>query len=461
VTDTKAKVRREVVFISKATPGDDEFVLWLAPRLEAAGYTVFADILSLEPGDRWRKQVTATLQNKSIKALLCCRDSSLEKDGVQEEIGIATDLVKELNDSRLIIPLRLEKFKRLFGIGELQYVDFVGSWASGLRDLLDTLDKQGVLRSPGKVVINPNWENYKKRLAIKVDEAPEVLTSNWLRISRVPETIRYYQPPGAVNHSLMERTCSEAAFPAELYLRGFFSFALPDEVDNAFAAVGKFVVHSEHNLQELLEKGSEVPMIAVREVRDLLVSMFRKSWENHCRARGLYEYVFSKQPGFHVTKDHVPLGKRIQWGRQEQRRSSMLRNSARGKVWQYGVSGSVHFWPFLHFRIKSRVLFAELAGKEAGAVFDAADQQHRLRRSICKGWRNKAWHGRFMAFLELLADQLPHIELSLCHSCSLRLDVSPFLVTAPITTTLRDAMPDEGEEQDESTLGNLDQEDDA
>ena len=44
-----AKVVRGVVFISKATPGDDEFVLWLAPRLEETGYTVFADILSLGP----------------------------------------------------------------------------------------------------------------------------------------------------------------------------------------------------------------------------------------------------------------------------------------------------------------------------------------------------------------------------------------------------------------------------
>jgi len=35
---------RGILFISKATPEDDEFVLWLAPRLEAAGYTVFADI---------------------------------------------------------------------------------------------------------------------------------------------------------------------------------------------------------------------------------------------------------------------------------------------------------------------------------------------------------------------------------------------------------------------------------
>jgi len=36
----KAGEKRETVFISKATPCDDEFVLWLAPRLEAAGYLV-------------------------------------------------------------------------------------------------------------------------------------------------------------------------------------------------------------------------------------------------------------------------------------------------------------------------------------------------------------------------------------------------------------------------------------
>jgi hypothetical protein len=28
---------RDVLFISKATPADDELVLWIGPRLEAAG----------------------------------------------------------------------------------------------------------------------------------------------------------------------------------------------------------------------------------------------------------------------------------------------------------------------------------------------------------------------------------------------------------------------------------------
>jgi hypothetical protein len=115
---------RDVVFISKGTPEDDNFVVWLAPRLEAQGYRVFADILSLDGGDRWRKELTATLQQRAIKMLLCCRDLTLAKTGVQEEIGIAEDLAKELGDPAFIIPLRLERFRKLFGIGELQYIRF-------------------------------------------------------------------------------------------------------------------------------------------------------------------------------------------------------------------------------------------------------------------------------------------------------------------------------------------------
>jgi hypothetical protein len=451
---------RNVIFISKATPGDDEFVLWLAPRLEAAGYAVFADILSLEPGDRWRKQVTGTLQNDAVKMLLCCRDSTLDKTGVQEEIGIAEDLVKDLKDPRFIIPLRLEKFKKLFGIGELQYVDFVGSWAKGLRDLQDTLEKQDVPCASGEVGINPNWENYKKRLAIKVEPAPETLTANWLRISAVPDIVRYYQPPGAINHTLMEQTCRDSPFPAEIHNRGFFSFAIPDEIDGIFANVGRFVIHSEHKLSDFLEKGSESPTIRSHEAQNLVSTMYRRAWENFCRAKGLYQYQFSLQSAFHVTEAQIPLGRKIPWGRKGGRRSSMLRNSSAGKVWQYGVSATPWRWPYPHFRLKARVIFAELASGKAGAVFEDTDVQHRLRRSVCKGWRNKAWHGRFMAFVELLSGESPFIELPLSGASALKLDAHPVLFTSPVTTALPDAMADDAEEADTTTLGNFNPEED-
>jgi len=443
---------REVVFISKATPEDDEFVLWIAPRLEAAGYKVFADILTLEPGDRWRRQITDTLQNKAVKMLLCCRDATLNKIGVQEEIGIATDLVKELNDPRFIIPLRLEPFKKLFGIGELQWVDLLGSWADGLYDLLDTLEKQGVPRAATVSAINPNWENYRKRLAVKVENAPEVLTSNWLRVASVPDTIRYYYPPGPINHESMVRACRESIVPAEIYQRGFFSFASPEEVERDFS-FAIFEIQCELNLVDLVENGSQSPGIRPHEARNLISSLFRRAWENLCRSKGLYEHAFASQTAFHVSETQMPLGKRVPWGRQGLRRSSMLRNSAGGKVWQYGVSASLFFWPLPHFKLKARVLFAELNGNRAGGVIGDTDVQHRLRRTICKGWRNKVWHGRLIAFLELLSGDSTVILVHLSGSSAITLDDRPMLFTSPVTTALPDAMEDDAEESDDSTLG--------
>jgi hypothetical protein len=209
--------------------------------------------------------------------LLCCRDSTLRKDGVQEEIAIAEDLAKELNDPRFIIPLRLEKYKKLFGIGGLQYIDFVGSWAQGLRDLLESLDRQSIPRSTDRIIINPNWEAYRKRLATKIEESPEVLTTNWLRIATIPEAIRYYQPTGAVDHSIMQTACNGWR-PAELYLRGFFSFAAPEEIECNFANVGRFSLR-ERELADFLEKGIDSPDIRPQEAKNIVSSMFRKSWE--------------------------------------------------------------------------------------------------------------------------------------------------------------------------------------
>lgn len=445
---------RKIIFISKGTPEDDDFVLWLAPRLEAQGYTTFADILSLEPGDRWRQEITSTLQDKAVKMLLCCRDVTLAKTGVQEEIGIASDLVKELDDPRFIIPLRLEKYKKLFGIGELQYINFEGRWAEGFQELLDTLGRQGVPGDSGRAAINPNWENYKKRHAIKIEDTPERLTSNWLRVSEIPDTIRYFQPTGAINHPALYEECRDFRYPAEVYLRGFFSFCNLPEINEALSHVGRFSQGGEIPLIEFLENGAGTPSIRGREASNIVKSMFRQAWISYCRERKLLEYFYSQYSGFHVTDEHVPVGKRLPWGKQGERRSSMLRNKAQGKIWQFGVTAFPDFWPFAHFKLKSRVLFAEVDGDKAGSLFADKDLQHRFRRRICKGWRNKQWHGRLMAFLELLSEDQAFLKLPLASNAFVKLDASPILFTSPVTTVLPDVMDDADEEGDDDTLGN-------
>jgi hypothetical protein len=443
---------RTVVFISKVTPGDDEFTLWLALRLEAAGYTVFADIVTLEPGDRWRKEITKTLQMRAVKMLLCCRDSTLARENVQEEIGIASDLVKELGDPKFIIPLRLEPYKKVLGIGELQYIDFVRGWAFGLGRLLDTLKRQKVPIET-RAEINPNWETYRRRSAVSIKNEPERPTSNWLRVLEAPDVIRYFEPTGAVDREALARMCSVSRYPAVPQSQGFFSFGAEPEINTAFASLGRFAAKHEIGLLQFIAEDCEAFDLKKRDASNMVVSMFRMAWERYCRDRGLLEYKYSKMIGFHASKDTAKIGQKIPWGRQGEQRSSMLRNIARGHVWQFGVSGLPAFWPFPHFKLKSRVLFAPVVGTEAGNPLDDPKKQHRLRRTVCKGWRNKQWHGRMLAFLELLSGDAPYISLPLGETAHIRLEPSPMLFSSPVSTYLPNQLTDEQEEEDETTLG--------
>lgn len=452
---------RTVVFLSKATPGDDEFAMWLAPRLEAEGYVVFADILALQPGDRWRREITETLQNRAVKMLLCCRDSTLAKEGVQEEIGIALDLCKSIGDKNFLIPLRLEPYRKIFGIGELQYIDFVRGWGQGLSKLLEALKRQRVPADRKAAKINPNWEVYRLRNAVPLLSQPERLTSNWLRVSECPDCLNYYEPVGAIDRNRLGRACGNAAFPIVAANIGVLTFADPADLNEVMSQVGRFTLKEQRSLLSLLAEGWPQLAIARQDASNVVHSMFRQAWISFCRRRGLLEFIYaSSVSGFHADQAQIKIGQRIPWGGQGERRWSMLRNVARGHVWSYGVTALPSFWPFPHFKLKSRVLFAPLVGTEAGAVLDDTKKQHRLRRSVCKGWRNKQWYGRMLAFLELLSGQTAFIRLSLAPGADIVLDATPLLFTSPVSTRLPDELEDEQEELDESTLGRPSPEDD-
>jgi hypothetical protein len=120
-------------------------------------------------------------------------------------------------------------------------------------------------------------------------------------------------------------------------------------------------------------------------------------------------HFFATQTAFHIGEAQTPLGKRIPWGRRASDGPPCCATAPVARSGNMAVSATPAFWPYLHFKLKARVLFAELAsGNRAGAVIGDTAIQHRLRRTICKGWRNKQWHGRLMAYLELLAGECSH-----------------------------------------------------
>jgi hypothetical protein len=268
----------------------------------------------------------------------------------------------------------------------------------------------------------------------------------------MPDVVRYYEPTGALDIFAMYSACRESAFPTEGLSRGFLTFANVDEVNTAFSSVSRFAAKKEWPVMEFLESGFPEENIKPSDASNKLHSMFRSGWERLCRERGLLEYEYSNAPGFHASKALVKIGARVPWGQQGENRSSMLRNKAKGYVWQFGVTAFPSHWPFFHFKLKSRVLFAKPKDDDADNPLDSKRTQHRLRRSICKGWRNKQWHGRMMAFLEILAGEAATIKIPLSPSLFVRVEAHPILFTSPVTTALPHAMTYDAEEDDDSTM---------
>lgn len=448
---------RETIFISKATPGDDAFVLWLAPRLEAAGYTVFADVLGraggngLRPGDRWRAKLTDMLQNGAIKMLLCCTTETLRRRGVQEEIGIAEDLAGELDDPNFIIPLRLEPFKKVFGIGELQYIDFHRRWASGLVELVDRLVELEVPRSKN-TDLSMEWLNARAYYGTRARQEPEVLTSNWLRIDALPDDLQFLEAKGPISAKQLQKVVNTSQFPCVAHGGGLLSFASGVDLDSEGSHNHAFEIIESKDLMEFIDVGHEARAIEQREARNLTMNLLRQAWEKQCLSKGLSPYAFSKGTAFHVGDDLLDIGKRISWGRQGERRSSMLRNHSRGKLWEYGVEAIPSLYPFPHYKLRGRVRFSERLDGKASKIITDKRAQFRLRRSVCSGWRNNRWHGCLMAFLELISGESPLIALRAGAGQFVELDGMPVQATSPVTARQTSKQDEDYEEEDRSTL---------
>ena len=63
-----------------------------------AGYEVWADVLRLKAGDDWQRKLEDGLRNRACKVLLVANQKAVEKQGVRNEIQIASDVARKIGD---------------------------------------------------------------------------------------------------------------------------------------------------------------------------------------------------------------------------------------------------------------------------------------------------------------------------------------------------------------------------
>jgi hypothetical protein len=415
---------REALFISHASsPQDNAFTLWLGAKLTALGYVVFADVLRLRGGDDWERVLEEAIRTKAAKVLLAANPLAMQRQGVRNEITIATQTAKRIDDASFIIPLRLAPFEPQLQIAHAQYLDFSKSWAAGLSDLLALLAELNIPRA-GDSSHTDIWRGVQLKDARAVSSTPERLGSNWLVINALPAQIRFYDFKAGISLGSAERAIRESPIPIAAHTRGFISFAPMHQLQDYFGSNLPLELVAECTIDAFLQEGWSELNLLVRETRSKFSDIVRRSMDAFFLIKGLEAFEFaSEQLAWWPTAGHASvrrLGFRWPDGSGGSRQI-VGRSNKRGFCWHYGVSCWGRTTPVRHVRVRGRVIFTS-DGKEP--IGDAR-RLHRQRRSFCKSWRNDKWRDLLSAFWFWLADGAAFVDVPLGEEVAMRLQLPP------------------------------------
>lgn len=436
---------RPAIFISHASPEDNAFTLWLGAKLAALGYEVWADVLRLRGGDDWQRKLEHALRTRAAKVLLVANPRAVDKQGVRNEIQIASDVARKIGDQEFIIPLRLAPFEAPFLIAHAQYIDFQRGWAAGLAELLDVLSATYKLprQSSDQSAI---WREVQVIHARTVSATPERLISNWLAIEQLPAKLRFFELRAGAERAAQARI-KDAPLPVVPFRQGFLTFARMDELQDHFDPSLPLKLRGERLLDGFLEDGWSMFDIARVDARNKFSDLARQAIETALRARGLKEFALSGfQTAWWVPLDAAPTGKvAFRWDDISGLRQIQGVSAKRRMNWHFGVSVAVRTAPLRHARIISRLIFTEDGQKP----FEDPAKMHRLRRSFAKTWRNARWRDMLLAFLHWLAEGGAKWRVPVTSDEALVLTLPPVTWMAPVGMPL-DAETPEVDDDDPS-----------
>lgn len=432
-TVTKAPadaVERQAIFITHANPEDNSFALWLGAKLSVLGYEVWADILRLHGGDDWQRKLERALRVRAHKVVVVANARAVKKQGVRNEIQIASEVGKKIGDDEFIVPLRLGPFEAPFLIAHRQYIDFETGWARGLAELLDTLRAFGTprIRDAGGDL----WRQIQLQNSRHLAPVPESLVSNWLRIADTPATIKHYDFDAAISIDSAQARKERAPWPLAPFRRGFLSFASIEDLQGHFGSTLPLAVREERNVGAFLDFGWPELHVDRRAARNLFSDLGRQTMERLFQDRGLVPYTLaSGRLAWWAPRDGAPTELvSFRWGDVAGKRQLQGTSVRRSMHWHYGVSTSVRSRPFPHVRLISRLVFTS----DGRQPFDDARRMHRTRRSFARSWRNARWRDMLLALLHILSNGRDAIRAPVGTACDLVLELPPLSWVAPVST---------------------------
>lgn len=436
---------RDHLFISYATE-DWPFVEWLALRLTAEGYKVWCDRLKLLGGESYPKDIDDAIKDGTFRFLAVLSRNSIKKPNPVKERTLALNLAKERGQN-FVIPINLDGLSSTdidWMFSDITYLPFFLSWAEGLAQLLENLEKSGAPKDfkNGRSAA-ASWFD-TKGLIIRRDER---LWSNVARITELPTDIYRYEIEDDL--SAAEKLETLRIWPHSREDKIYWSFDAPP--GELFA---KYRVRERGKIADWeTARGLDI------DVRNTAVRVLNDSLKSQCLARGL---KLTPDSSLCYFPDGLLQSNRLTFVGYDNECSWVkvvgIRNfkTLTGKEsCRYHLAPAVRVWlghelgNLVQLRVRLHLTTTQgVPLDEKGAL--------RRRKKLCRNWWNYEWAVRTLAIFQFLAGD--GSELQIGKSNSQRLVISKWPISVPIGWSLDESQIEQkklvetGEELEETVV---------
>lgn len=426
---------RAVIFVSHATPEDNDFTIWLASRLQADGFDVWIDKQALIGGEKFWQEIDQTIRHRAIKFLLVYSENicfqkqrGKLKGGIEKEKSLAESIAKTNNlpDFTILLNIDGSEYNLFIGADMLNQIPFYENWAAGYSLLLKKLDRDGIHPQNAPVNDFAKWYEDEYILNSGVKPLHELYYDSWWNIKKLPDTFCIYR---FVNDTIASHVQRQCPYPASRITNSVSSFYDTNDFEVEIdGEVGNITPRERH----IIKASDAIAAISVetdsttfpnsQDIRNHLTYLLQNVFHQIMRDRHLSWYrMANKKLAYFFTPRQLGQPVKFQYSLRNQKKKQSKRKALYGQYytscWHFALSGKPVLSPQTAFSLKSHLVFTH----DGQRLWNDKDDMHSARRKKGKRLFNEDWRDMLFAFLHALCADEDKVTIPLSPSFTLEL----------------------------------------
>lgn len=386
-------ISKDIVFISHATPEDNEIAIWLASRLENAGYNVWVDKNELTGGEEFWDNIQDILTNKTVKFISIISNSSINKNGVKDEISYALELERKNNLSEFILPIKIEENVTVpINLGRKNYIDdFKTDWGTGLERVLNFLDKNNVPRN--------NISNYKdlelvlRKDVVKLEKGNETIMSNQFKIT-LPEFIFLYEKDTNANE--LPRTHEYYDYPVREFAGNLLSFFELQKINSIIESQQLVLVAKYKTDNFINEQYKEYSYNSKKDDIDrVFKTLISKTFDMLFKNKGLKNIQWKHTCDWWFPSNLIPDNKIYFTNYYDKKTYRVITGKSIQYIWHFCFRYRIRSNDNFYIEISPRTIYTD----DKDIVIPSDSRLNRIRISRTKTWYNEKWRDLLVGFM--------------------------------------------------------------